>query len=333
MKKFSRGIVILAVSFSTFYAAAQQNPVNTKKNTHRTAKVQTTTGSWNFSLYAGDIIKATFTPVGSSRNERVSDAVIAKALMISPIIKRGKNGTTVSLGNVASVQVNNPGVEFISGDGINISLVNIFYSNEHRGFTFSLKPGEMIFGTGERSIPLNRRGYKLPLNNAPAYGYSLNAESLNYCVPFILSGRGYAIFFDNPSKGFLDIGKTVPDLLEYSVTSGELSFYIIPGKNYEEIIQSYHRLVGTAPLPPRWAMGNLMSRFGYRDEKQTRSIIAKMQNDSVPFDAVIFDLFWFGDSIKNTLGNLSWVNKKAWPDPEKMIRDFSKQHIKTILIT
>lgn len=58
-----------------------------------------------------------------------------------------------------------------------------------------------------------------------------------------------------------------------------------------------------------------------------------MKKDSVPFDAVIFDLFWFGDSIKNTLGNLTWVNKTAWPDPEKMIHDFKKENIKTILIT
>ncbi len=333
MKKVLQGIVILAFFLIPNHATGQQPVVRSKPKSTHNSNVETTAGSWLFSLYPNNILKATFTPVGSSRNEQVSDAVIAKAVMISPTIKRGENKTTVSFGNILSAQVNNTGVEFNAGNSNNISLVNIFYSNEHRGFRFSLMPGEMIFGTGERSIPLNRRGYKLPLNNAPAYGYSLNAESLNYCVPFILSSRGYAIFFDNPSTGFFDIGKSVPDLLEYSVTSGELSFYIIPGKNYQEIIESYHRLVGTAPLPPRWAMGNLMSRFGYRDEKQTRLIIAQMQKDSVPLDAVIFDLFWFGDSIKNTLGNLSWVNKKAWPNPEKMIRDFSKQHIKTILIT
>ncbi|MEO7311217.1 MAG: TIM-barrel domain-containing protein, partial [Chitinophagaceae bacterium] len=53
---------------------------------------------------------------------------------------------------------------------------------------------------------------------------------------------------------------------------------------------------------------------------------------SIPFDAVIFDLFWFGDSVQNTLGNLDWINKKAWPNPKKMIGDFKRQHVKTILI-
>ena len=72
-------------------------------------------------------------------------------------------------------------------------------------------------------------------------------------------------------------------------------------------------------------MGNFMSRFGYFSEKQVTEIMDRMKSDSIPFDAVIFDLFWFGDSIKNTLGNLDWVNRKAWPDPEKMIRNWKKE--------
>ncbi|MFT3911329.1 MAG: glycoside hydrolase family 31 protein [Ferruginibacter sp.] len=333
MNKLLKTACCIAFLSATICASAQQ-PANKPVTKISTAsEVETTAGKWLFSLYPHNIIKATFTPVGSERNEQVSDAVIAKPIQRAATIERGKDKVTVFLPNNATIQVNRSGVDFNAGRGITISLVNIFYSNEGRGFKFSLGSDEKIFGTGERSIPLNRRGYKLNLNNAPAYGYSLNAEALNFSVPFILSSNKYAIFFDNPSKGYLDIGKSDHQILEYSVTSGELSFYIIPGDNYESIMESYHSLVGTAPLPPRWAMGNLMSRFGYRDEKQTRDIIAQMKKDSIPFDAVIFDLFWFGDSIKNTLGNLEWVNKTAWPNPKKMMSDFKNENIKTILIT
>ncbi|MFY8004319.1 MAG: TIM-barrel domain-containing protein, partial [Chitinophagaceae bacterium] len=115
--------------------------------------------------------------------------------------------------------------------------------------------------------------------------------------------------------------------------SGELCFYVISGANNAEILQRYHQLTGTQPLPPRWALGNFMSRFGYVSEQQTRDIAQKMTNAHIPFDAIIHDLFWFGDSIKNTLGNLEWVNKKAWPNPAKMIADFNSQNRKTVLIT
>lgn len=76
-----------------------------------------------------------------------------------------------------------------------------------------------------------------------------------------------------------------------------------------------------------------MSRFGYRSEDQLISIVNKMKQENFPVDAVILDLFWFGDSIKGTLGNLEWVNKKAWPNPEKMISNLKQQGINTILIT
>jgi oligosaccharide 4-alpha-D-glucosyltransferase len=55
------------------------------------------------------------------------------------------------------------------------------------------------------------------------------------------------LFFDNPSKGYLDIGKESKDILEYGASSGELNVYIIFG-DYQTILQSYHKLTGTQPL-------------------------------------------------------------------------------------
>lgn len=329
MKKLLTTCFFIVLLMKGFYAHAQQSVVKPLGITN----VQADKGKWSFCLYPQNIIKATFLPNNSTNNENVSDAVIARQIIEPAVGNKLNNRMNYSWSTGASVDVKDSTVTFHTATGQTIWLLNSFYTDSSRGFSFSLNREEKIFGTGERSIPLNRRGYKLPLNNAPAYGYSLNAESLNFSVPFILSSERYAIFFDNPSKGFLDIGKSDPDILTYSVTSGELSFYIISGGSYESVMEAYHSLVGTAPLPPRWAMGNLMSRFGYTSEKQVKEIVSQMKKDSVPFDAVIFDLFWFGDSIKNTLGNLEWVNKTAWPDPKKMIADFKKQNIKTVLIT
>ena len=268
-------------------------------------------GEWQMKLY-GTIIKYTFTPTGYRHLEQVSNAVIAN----SSVMYIGKK-KKVSLFPTATIS----------------ALVQYFDSSGHKGFRFHLRAGEKIFGTGERSVPMNRRGYKLNLYNQPNYGYGMNAESLNYSVPFIISSEGYGIFFDNPSKSYLDIGKTKNDVLEYGASSGELTFYMIPGNSIKEILSKYHSLTGTQPIPARWVFGNLMSRFGYRDETQLKNIISKMQQEHFPVDAVILDLFWFGDSIKGTMGNLDWVNKKAWPDPTAMIKRFSDQGIKTILIT
>jgi oligosaccharide 4-alpha-D-glucosyltransferase len=207
-----------------------------------------------------------------------------------------------------------------------------FTKDEYKGFHFSLEKDEKIFGGGERALPLNRRGYRFNLYNTPWYGYSEGADNLNFSVPFFTSSTGYGLFFDNASKGYADIGKTDNSILEVGFLSGELNVYVITGKDYKEILSSYHKLTGTQPLPPRWAMGNFQSRFGYTSEAQAREINDSMRIEKIPQDAIIFDLFWFGDSIKHTLGNLEWVNKSKWPDPAKMIADFRKRNINTILI-
>ncbi len=286
-----------------------------KKGIQKAVKVNT--GPWVYTMYPGNIIKTTFSPEGQLPAPQVSNAVIEKPL----IVKADKF------------------IQFLDGntryviDESSATLLRYFEAAGFKGFQFSLTEGEKIFGTGERSLPLDRRGYKLNLYNNPWYGYGVNADNLNYSVPFIISSKGYGIFFDNPSSGYLDIGKTDPNILEYGVSSGELSFYIIPGKNVDEILRKYQLLVGTQPIPARWAFGNLMSRFGYRNEKQLMGIVDSMRNQNIPLDAVILDLFWFGDSIKGTLGNLAWTNHKAWPDPTKMISKLKNEHINTIIIT
>lgn len=270
-------------------------------------------GEYNIISYTNNIIKVTFYPKEYTKGENISGAVV-----LAPVNYR----------NTHPLKLSGDTLMFIRDS------LKIFYHQDKdgKGFGFLLKNGEMIFGGGERALPLNRRGYRLNLYNNPWYGYGEGADNLNYSVPFITSSKGYGLFFDNPSKSYLDIGKTNKDVLEYGASSGEINVYVIFG-DYQTILQSYHKLTGTQPLPPRWAFGNLMSRFGYTSEAQVKGILQKMKNENIPVDAVIFDLFWFGDSIKNTLGNLDWINKNKWPNPKKMIADFKKEGIQTILVT
>ena len=284
-----------------------------QNSSQTTERFISSSGVFTVSKYKDNIYKISFQPNGYRHNESISDAVILKPVIIDnklPVILRHD-----------SLIVNH---RFV--------IASTFKDDDYRGFKIALHPAEELFGGGERALPLNRRGYHLVLYNKPDYGYGVGAENLNYEVPFLTSSAGYGLFFDNVSKAYFDLGKKDKNILEYGAVSGALDVYVIFG-NYKTILHSYYQLTGTQPIPPRWAFGNLMSRFGYTSDAQVTHILAKMTQDTIPVDAVIFDLFWFGDSIKNTLGNLDWVDKNHWPDPKKMIAGFSKQGIKTILIT
>lgn len=279
-----------------------------------------TDGRWQYSFYPNNIVKLTWTGAHEKHTEQISDAVIAE-----PVIPKKRKATGARVKgyeNTITVNTGNATVHFLYG----------FDSGHHRGVTLLLQQDEHLFGGGERALPLDRRGQRITLYNNPWYGYSEGADQLNYSVPILLSTKGYGLLFDNPSKGYFDVGKTRPEILEAGFESGQLDVYVIPGNNLDEILKNYTTLTGRQPLPPRWALGNFISRFGYRSQQQAENVVSRMKADSFPIDAIIFDLFWFGDSIKGTLGNLDW-NAAKWPNPKKMISDFKQENINTILIT
>lgn len=289
-------------------------------------------GTWQFELFPSNISKTIFQPKGYNKNELTSNAVILKPAPQS-ITASFDEGSPVKLGEKITL-TRKEDLLFYEFNGEPVIIMHeAFQKDGFNGFTFRLQQDEKIFGGGERALPMDRRGQRFNLYNNPWYGYEYGADNLNFSVPFFISSKGYGIFFDNPSKGYVDIGKTNPSLFEVGFVSGELNFYIIPGKNVDEIMQSYTKLTGRQALPPRWVFGNFMSRFGYRSEEQVNEIYARMKEDDFPMDAIIFDLFWFGDSIKGTMGNLDWMNKEKWPDPKQMIENLRKENIKTILIT
>lgn len=286
-------------------------------------------GKWTFQSMGNGIVKATYLPNGYTRVQQISDAVTTKPQKVKVVSKGDKQkgfGSIMVADNGSSFSVNEGSTTLLSG-------LTAITEGLNNGFSFELMPGEQIFGGGERAIPMNRRGHRLNLYNRPSYAYGMGEENLNYSLPFFMSSRGYGIFFDNPSKGFADIAKSDANRMSVGFESGELTFYLIPGKNPEEILKRYTSMIGTQPIPARWVFGNFMSRFGYRSEAQIRDIKAKMKADRIPMDAIIIDLFWFGDSIQNYVGNLEWVNRKAWPNPKKMIADFTADSINTVLIT
>ncbi|QEC40792.1 TIM-barrel domain-containing protein [Pseudobacter ginsenosidimutans] len=289
-------------------------------------------GQWVFTPYGNLVIKSTYRPSDYNRNELMSNAVIGSPQPTQTKITVA-NSQTIEFENGLSVVIQRDKLYFRQGREVKVKNASYFVQDNNRGFRFMLSDGEKWLGGGGRAIPMDRRGYKINLYNSPSYGYGLGADNLNFSVPILISSNGYALFFDNPSKGYFDIGLTEKSTLEAGFMSGELNFYVVFGRNLDEIMFNYTSLTGRQPLPPRWALGNFVSRFGYRSEVQVKDVVAKMQAAKFPIDGLIFDLFWFGDDIKGTLGNFDWVNTNKWPNPKNMLTQFRQQNIKSVLIT
>ena len=207
-----------------------------------------------------------------------------------------------------------------------------FERSDNNGVQFKLQEEEKLYGLGERAVGFSLTGRRYPLYNRPHFGYELGADQLNYSVPLVISSKQYLLFFDNPQKGYADLGGANPEIMEWGAQGGLMKYFFIAGENFKELSTLWGKLTGTQPLPPRWALGNLQSRMAYRSQQETDSIIRLMQHYDFPVDAVILDFYWFGDSILGYLGRLDWYKPK-WPRPVEMIAGLKAQGIKTILIT
>ncbi len=198
-----------------------------------------------------------------------------------------------------------------------------------RSASFSIQPGERFYGTGERGLSLNLRGLAFDSYNEQHGGYPTGGipPTMNVNIPFIVSSGNYGIYFEDTYKGHFDVGNSNSDILTYSATGGELSYYFIYDPTYAGILSDYTWLTGRAPLLPKWAYGYIQSKFGYRNYQDAEQTIEKFRTDSIPCDAIILDLYWF-----SSMGDLDW-NLSSWPNPNQITSQFLSQGFRTIVIT
>lgn len=208
----------------------------------------------------------------------------------------------------------------------------LMLDEQKRGFRFLLSDKEKLLGGGQRILGMDRRGHKMPLYNRAHYGYASQSNQMYYGLPAVMSDRKYALVFDNSAKGTLDIGHAEPDILSFDAVGGRTAYLVVAGDKYPQLINHFTAVTGRQPLPPRWALGNFASRFGYRTESEARNTVEAFRKEDIPLDALVLDLFWFGPEIRGFMGNLDW-DKEAFPNPEKMIQNFNETGVKTVLIT
>lgn len=207
-----------------------------------------------------------------------------------------------------------------------------FDAGDKKGFRFFLAHGEKLMGGGERVLGMDRRGKRLRLYNNPSYGYETYADLMYYSLPVVISSNKYMLAFDNGANGYLDLGVAEHDVLRFEAEGGRMSYLVVAADHWDQLASGFTALTGRQPLTPRWALGNISSRMGYHSQQEVEGVVEKFIADSIPLDAIVLDLFWFGKEVKGTLGNLEW-HTDSFPEPEKMMAGLKEKGVKTVLIT
>jgi len=198
---------------------------------------------------------------------------------------------------------------------------------EKRAARFSIRQDHHFYGSGVRGKRLDLKSTIFSCYNTQVFGYHSAPGTMNLNVPFLCTTNGFALYFENSFPGRFDIGATDPAIFEYLTGGGELSFFFICGKTAPEQLKKFTWLTGRQPMPPKWALGYIQSKYGYRNQTQAQDMVRIMRDKKIPCDAIVLDLYWF-----QHMGDLSW-NLNNFPDPFQMMADFLEQGVKTVVIT
>ena len=318
-------------------------PVAMAQNDNRSVKsfsdkgnqldIMTNDGQYVIKPYSDKIVETTFIPTGQSVGS-ASHAVVMTPAKIKASVKETVSSIDYATAGIAVHITKSPFQISYTYKGKQLISEKFGYAKKDdlEILDFNLDATEALYGAGARALGMNRRGNRLPLYNKAHYGYEERSSQMNFSMPLMFSSKMYGIHFDNAPIGFLDFDSKKDNVLSYETISGRKTYQVVAGDSWADVVGNYTRLTGKQPLPPRWAFGNFSSRFGYHSEAEARSIIDKFAAEKIPVDAIIFDLYWFGKDIKGTMGNLEF-DQNNFPNPKKMIADFSSKGIKTILIT
>ncbi len=239
-----------------------------------------------------------------------------------------------------TVKSGNTRVEITKGDQI---LFSYYYKDElraevparsiarifdpkgqvHMSNSFTLEPGEKIYGLGERFSNFVKNGQEVNMWNADGGTETVQAYKN---IPLYLSNRCYGVFVNSSAKVSYEIASQQVDRVEFSVPGQILEYSFIGGKDNKEVLDHYTALTGRPPLLPAWSFGLwLTTSFTTKyDEKTVMSFINGMLKRHIPLSVFHFDCCW----MKPTQWcDFVW-DPDIFPDPEGLLKEIHDKGIK-----
>ncbi|MBL0051197.1 MAG: glycoside hydrolase family 31 protein [Bacteroidetes bacterium] len=172
---------------------------------------------------------------------------------------------------------------------------------------------EKYIGLGEKTGPLNKRGYSFTNWNTDDFAYTTEADPLYKTIPFYIGIHDsvcYGLFLDNSYKSNFNFGGSTDErMMSFTVESGEMNYYILCGDNIERVIKNYTQLTGTMPMPPLWSLGYQQCRWSYYPDKEVLTVARTFRDKKIPCDVIYNDIDYM-DRYR-----IFTFNKEKFPEP------------------
>ncbi|NXK54571.1 MGA protein, partial [Chauna torquata] len=131
-------------------------------------------------------------------------------------------------------------------------------------------------------------------------GYKLNSYGFQ---PFYMGleedGNAHGVLLLN--SNLMDVTFQPTPALTYRTIGGILDFYVVLGPTPEQVVQEYTALVGRPVMPPYWALGFQLCRYGYENDTEIAQLVEDMKAARIPYDVQYTDIDYMERQLDFTL--------------------------------
>lgn len=180
----------------------------------------------------------------------------------------------------------------------------------------AVPPDTDLYGTGEVTGPLRRNGRSIKLWNTDNFGYADDdGRRLYQSHPWVLgvrkNGTAFGVLFDTTWRAELTTG----DAIEFVSDGPPFPVIVIDDTGPQAVMKKLAHLIGTMPMPPRWALGYQQSRWSYFPDIEALRIADEFRKRRIPADVLWMDIDYM-DGFR-----VFTFSPKHFPDPKRFNAD------------
>lgn len=105
--------------------------------------------------------------------------------------------------------------------------------------------------------------------------------------------------------------------LTYHTIGGILDFYMFLGPNPEDVVGQYTEAIGRPAVPPYWALGYQLCRYGYGNLSNVQEVVESMRQYQIPHDVQYGDIDYMNRQLDFTIHPTNYVGLGDWVDTLK----------------
>jgi alpha-glucosidase len=200
---------------------------------------------------------------------------------------------------------------------------------------FDIGAATACYGFGERTKRFNKMGDSLEcwtVDVVAVFPHTHDRDDYDptyVAIPLAIvkvNAAYIGLYFDNPGRTLLDVGKTRAGQLMYQSRRGNTHLYIIAGPGLRQVVRHFTALTGRAAVPPLWSLGYHQCRWSYESETEIRALKVRFEQHDIPVSAL-----WYDIDYMDGFRLFTW-DKQRFPAPAALNEELKEAGIHSVAI-